>query len=229
MAVKKGKGKPIQFQIGWPGLFAIVASTVCVLLWSFVLGFWMGQKVMTGSVEPEPRVTVYNPSSMQDRTGQEQAEENKTALRQLKKSLQEEEKGPAGQIKTETIDGNTPIRPVRKDADRNVVHKVKGAGEGADETGRKLIKEKIAGETAHKKRFYLQIASYRVEERAEKEARHWEKKGYYVQVKKADLGQKGVWYRVCIGRYRSFEEAKRASLDLASKEGIRSYIVPRNK
>ncbi|NPA94426.1 MAG: SPOR domain-containing protein, partial [Thermodesulfobacteria bacterium] len=73
--------------------------------------------------------------------------------------------------------------------------------------------------------FALQIASYRTMAQAKKEASRWKKKGYYVRIRRADLGRKGIWYRVYLGRYKSLEEAKRASIKLASKEGIRSYVT----
>ncbi len=38
-------GKKFQFQMGWGGIAAIFFSTVCVLLWIFVLGFWAGQRI----------------------------------------------------------------------------------------------------------------------------------------------------------------------------------------
>ncbi|NPA94674.1 MAG: hypothetical protein GXO58_04525, partial [Thermodesulfobacteria bacterium] len=62
MAAKSKKGKAIQFQIGWAGLIALIVSCVCVLLWTFVLGFWMGQKVATGNAE-KPNVSVYSPKA----------------------------------------------------------------------------------------------------------------------------------------------------------------------
>jgi len=59
MATKKKK-KAIEFQIGWPGLIAIIASTFCVLAWTFVLGFWMGQKLMGGHLTSSPHITTLN-------------------------------------------------------------------------------------------------------------------------------------------------------------------------
>lgn len=38
-------GKKFQFQMGWGGIAAIFFSTICVLLWIFVLGFWAGQRI----------------------------------------------------------------------------------------------------------------------------------------------------------------------------------------
>ncbi|MGC9022610.1 MAG: hypothetical protein ACP5J5_05800, partial [Dissulfurimicrobium sp.] len=45
MARTERTGKKIQFQLSWGGLAAVAISTICVLLWAFVLGFWSGKKV----------------------------------------------------------------------------------------------------------------------------------------------------------------------------------------
>ncbi len=60
---KKKKKKAIEFQIGWPGLIAIFVSTFCVLAWTFVLGFWLGQKLTGGKLTSSPAVTTVKPES----------------------------------------------------------------------------------------------------------------------------------------------------------------------
>lgn len=45
-------------------------------------------------------------------------------------------------------------------------------------------------------------------------------------VKSRDLGKKGVWYRVYIGRFRSVGEAKAKARELADTKGLSSYVVP---
>jgi len=57
---KKTKKKAIQFQIGWGGLMALVISTVCVLLWTFIMGFWVGQKLIGRGGTSHKNLTVLN-------------------------------------------------------------------------------------------------------------------------------------------------------------------------
>ena len=59
---------------------------------------------------------------------------------------------------------------------------------------------------------------------AEKEARRWKQKGYEAFVKRADLGKKGVWYRIYVGHYATIQEAKRASEKIPGLQ----YITPFN-
>jgi len=268
MAASKQRGKAIQFQIGWAGLIAIVVSCVCVLLWTFVLGFWMGQKVATGNSK-EPKVSVYSPkaratspaeSSMRHGGqngmlfGPRENEVAKKELSAIKENLKEEasqeeiktevlpgaiseatkeEKTPAGKVSKEEQTGSKELgvkehtkkkAQVQKNVKgtKNTAHKVKNIP--------KVKTEKIARPAKEVSRpFALQIASYRTLTQAKKEAQRWRKKGYYVRVKSANLGRKGIWYRVYLGRYRSLEEAKKASIRLATKEGLRSYVTKVSK
>ncbi len=259
MATTKKKGKAIQFQIGWAGLIAIIVSSVCVLLWTFVLGFWMGQKVATGN-SSRPKVSVYEPRvQTKPEIGSEVAqtsqgvdigvEKDRSALKEfsaLKESLKEEVAKEG--IKTEILpsaEGPNETSTVQ-DADevnqaKTVVKQEEPAEkskEKATAPQRESVKKKDSKEApkvktekvtsklnGSKMPFALQIASYRTITQARKEADRWRKKGYFVRVRSADLGRKGIWYRVYLGKYRSLEEAKKASVKLASKEGIRSYVI----
>ncbi len=265
MAANSKKGKAIQFQIGWAGLIALIVSCVCVLLWTFVLGFWMGQKVATGNAE-KPAVSVYSPKAQTATTGEAQMgkSENEVNLARpikesaskefsaLRESLKEEMANDEG-IKTEVLPGshnvasanttneNIPSKesvatavPETKSQKRAEVHEEVKAKEEVKKTetkpkkksAKKVKTEKIVKKAKETPRpFALQIASYRTMAQARKEASRWKKKGYYVRIRSADLGRKGIWYRVYLGRYKSLEEAKKASIRLASKEGIRSYVT----
>ena len=58
MARTRKKSRKIQFQIGWGGLIALAVSTVCVFLWVFILGFWVGQKLTGRSMDESLQTQV---------------------------------------------------------------------------------------------------------------------------------------------------------------------------
>ena len=58
-SVKKAK-KAIQFQMGWGGFTALFISTICVLLWTFIMGFWVGQKLVGKGSISEKNLTTLN-------------------------------------------------------------------------------------------------------------------------------------------------------------------------
>ena len=58
MARTRKKSRKIQFQISWGGLAALTVSTVCVFLWVFILGFWVGQKLAGRSMDESLQTQV---------------------------------------------------------------------------------------------------------------------------------------------------------------------------
>ncbi len=70
----------------------------------------------------------------------------------------------------------------------------------------------------------LQISSFRSPDEAGILVRRLEKKGYSPYIQQADLGSKGVWYRVFLGPYASKEKAKTAAISLNADEKLDSLV-----
>ena len=70
----------------------------------------------------------------------------------------------------------------------------------------------------------LQIASFRSPDEAGILVRRLEKKGYSPYIQQADLGSKGVWYRVFLGPYASKEKAQTAAIRLKADEKLDSLV-----
>ena len=70
----------------------------------------------------------------------------------------------------------------------------------------------------------LQISSFRSPDEAGILVRRMEKKGYRPYIQQADLGSKGIWYRVFLGPYASKEKAQAASISLKAKEKLDSLV-----
>jgi cell division septation protein DedD len=66
----------------------------------------------------------------------------------------------------------------------------------------------------------LQVASFRSPDEAGILLRRLEKKGYQPYIQQADLGSKGVWFRVFLGPYTSQEQAKLAAISIKTKEKL---------
>lgn len=199
MARTRKKSRKIQFQLGWGGLIALTVSTVCVFLWVFILGFWVGQKLVGRSLD----------ESLQTQVVARAVPEAKEAT-------------PLIPEKTTQV---TPLDTKEKKQPEPRKESVKKKVRSADDIKRPGHQIKKAKKKSTY--FVLQIASYREGERANKEARRWRDKGYRAKVRKADLGpEKGIWYRVHLGEFRSVEEATNSAKNLAQKHDLRSYVVP---
>jgi cell division protein FtsN len=85
-------------------------------------------------------------------------------------------------------------------------------------------KESLAGDT-----FSVHAGSYQTDVLAESEAQRFNKLGLNAYVEKTDLGDKGIWYRVKIGRFNSREEGKKAEAAIHRRlKGIETRVI-RNK
>ncbi len=225
MARARNQNKKIQFQLGWGGLIALTVSTLCALLWMFVLGFWAGQKLAGRSGTTLPQASAIAPGSVAPPS---------LALPDLSE-------GSSGKVfssavgREEQANGQTgqKVEPGKKEVGppkllTEVIGEEGGPAKEVESHSDSLSgkEKKLEGLRPKTTYFTLQIASFKSKERAEKEARRWRSRGMRAVVKSRDLGKKGVWYRVYIGRFRSVGEAKAKARELADTKGLSSYVVP---
>lgn len=71
----------------------------------------------------------------------------------------------------------------------------------------------------------LQVASYRGREAAAKLLESLASEGYSGTIQVADLGERGIWYRVRIGPYGSESEANRVLEELRTERDLKGYVV----
>ena len=235
-----------RFEMGIGGLIALSVSCVCILLWIFILGFWVGQKVSgkaassqvqapiayqqkeaqpTELIEQQTEASI--PSSVQERAtqneGVELAHEQETKVEEgiapTHEKVREEPIGPSPKEGEPLEQKAQPEKEIKtasiKPTTRSHTQK------------HELKPARAPSPKSHMTYFVLQIASYKDRARAEREASFWSRRGYTVQVKRVDLGEKkGVWYRVYLGRFGTISSAKAFAKKVADKEGLKSYIVP---
>lgn len=79
--------------------------------------------------------------------------------------------------------------------------------------------------TATKSSVMLQIASYSKNEAASKLLTSLSAEGYSGTVVRADLGERGVWYRVRVGPYGGEKEARRALGKLREERSLKGFVV----
>ena len=87
-------------------------------------------------------------------------------------------------------------------------------------------KEKIKADSSSKeKRFALQIAAFKEKDKAEDVAGSLKKKGYEPYIVPVTIPEKGIWYRVRIGRFATRPDAQNIQARLKNSEGISSFIT----
>ncbi len=255
---KKVKKKAIQFQMGWGGLVALAVSTLCVLLWTFIMGFWVGQKLIGRKGAPHKNLTVLNKMG-ETASGPQVAGTDQNEGPAFPPVITPQNTTPvnAGTSMASAVNQPLPTETIQGEA-RNTARQVEAEESSripASGTARqqavpaprpvptpkpekkkpaqvKTVKAPVEKKTVKKQPppartyFVLQIASYRERSRAEREAARWRRKGITAQVVRVAIKNKGIWYRVYLGRYNSVQDATAGAKRLARKEGIRSYVVP---
>lgn len=77
--------------------------------------------------------------------------------------------------------------------------------------------------------FTLQVGSFEDKKHARQLLEKLEKKDYPVSLEKADLGEKGIWYRIKVGEFSTKEEAEEFGKKLEKEENLKGFIVPFQK
>ncbi len=224
MARSKKKTRKMKFELGLGSMAAVAVSTMCVLLWVFVLGFWVGQK-MVGKRVSDNEITLSASPPVVDAISQKDLDNEGPPLQEMdseepSKPQVLSEEPSRGLIEEPIVEEKIDAPGQKQVQNKQVVSR--------STPQHKAPKRPSSVQRAKTKTTYyaLQIAAYRKRERANKEAARWARKGYFTKVKQVDLGKKGVWYRVYLGRLHNIREAKKLAVKLADTEGLKSYIVP---
>ncbi len=206
----KSKAKKIRFEMGFGGLFTLCLASFVLLLWMFVLGFWAGKRLLgpvpVENIQIQPSTPILPP--------QPQVAEEKPQPAGAPKGMVAAPAAPGPENKGEA---SLPTEKISPEPSKPAVSKPKVA-----ESKPKPPEVKLPSLTPKKTYFSLRVASVKDQASAEKEAERWRKKGYVAFVKRADLGKKGIWYRIYVGKYHSIQEAKKASEKI---KGLQ-YITP---
>ncbi len=72
--------------------------------------------------------------------------------------------------------------------------------------------------------YTIQMSSWRSRAKAESEAERYRGMGLEAYVQQADLGEKGTWYRVRVGRYPALSEAQEAARSLTGVDPDRAWV-----
>ncbi|WP_243544168.1 SPOR domain-containing protein [Pseudodesulfovibrio tunisiensis] len=121
---------------------------------------------------------------------------------------------PAESVKTDISKGSTPNHLLRKPFPKVEQNPGASASPAAADapTGKAVhqVALKQADGESIKGRYGLHVSSWRDHEWAFAHCEQLRKQGYSTWINQVELGEKGVWYRVMVGRYASAAEAVEA-------------------
>ncbi|MDT8440588.1 MAG: SPOR domain-containing protein [Desulfuromonadales bacterium] len=197
------------------GAARFVALALVAVLFAFAAGFWFGrQQGITTEIVVAPPV----PSAVQVNVPPRPALEETTAPENLSfyDNLPKGEQAPLGS------GINQPLEPVTDKLP--VVEKTESVATAPVATAPSPV------ETAHAARpdpagaFLVQVASFQAEPDADRLVNRLQKRGIVAVIERADLGGKGVWYRVVAGPYTERTEAEQVSVRLRNEERLSALV-----
>ena len=254
------KKKRFNIQLGIPGLIFSVGLLICLFLWTFVLGFYLGQKRMASRVEKmsspvtqkalkgkkEKKVASIKPPPVYEEVSppplvgekvakgpEEQESEKEARISQvvheaaheigIKKKPEEAKKVPSPEEKKASEKaGAAKVAKVEPPQAKPEAEKPKPAAKSAPAEAAQPAPSspKVQGP------FYsVQVSSLKNIIEAQKYVNYLRERGYEAFIKRVTLPQKGTWYRVYVGRFKSFAEARKFGEELKRREKIKSFYV----
>ncbi|WP_456430972.1 SPOR domain-containing protein [Thermosulfuriphilus sp.] len=222
------KEKRIKFRIelGIGGLILTITVTVCLMVWMFILGLWLGQNLAVGRAKKAPSPVAEKTLSAQAKRGLKE-ELPRLEGPPIKRDFRE---SPLSENTFEAPSAPLPQTSPKKEATKPLVEtqfKESSKEKVSPAKSSPQRPPKVASKKQVRKTFYsLQVASLRSAREAQRYARRLRARGYEAFVRKVNLKEKGIWYRVHVGRFETMAEASSFAKKLAQKERIKSFVVP---
>ena len=212
------KKKRFQFQLGWPGLIFSLGLLICLFLWMFVLGFYFGQRVVGNRVQKLSSPVSEKALSSKKAPPPVFEEVTPPPLAEKKFTPQAPKEEP-------------PFLPVSRPSLQPQTPSPKPKKEKVAKTSRKTSPPKASSrEKKRPEAFYsVQIASLRSVEEARKYVKYLQDKGYEAFFRKVVLPQKGTWYRIYVGRFKTISEARTFGEQLKKKEKLKAFYIQKLK
>jgi len=155
------------------------------------------------------------------------------SLPQEEEPIASEPSGPSTIIEERQIGSKKLFVVGRKEVGEEKGEAIVAEGEGkgpGEEKGSQVLMVEKAKVTATSEgklqagRYTVNIASFRDKRNTDPLMRELEEKGYEVFIEKANIPQKGVWYRVAVGRFPSRRQAQAFARELKERDGINAFV-----
>lgn len=129
-------------------------------------------------------------------------------------------------VKEQDIDEKKEKKAVAKEEKKERAKEKEQKKEAAVKKDKVVKKEKTKESIAAKeKRYTLQIAAFKEKNTAEELAGRLKKKGYDSYIVPVTIPQKGIWFRVRVGRFETRPDAQGLQAKLKGKDGFNSFIT----
>ncbi len=222
---KEGDSKKIRFEFSRLGFAFVVLVFLCVVVWSFIFGVWIGIKL--GS-KPEQELTLKEAPLTSYPPEQEVANVSSSMVSKealFNKTSVTEEKVSKPKVETK-VEAKKEAKPKVKEKkkEKAVVSKTK---EKLHETKKKVSKKKTIRHVKRTKRevyYAVQVGAFSKYEFAKKMMKKLQSKGFKTELLVINKRKKKI-YKVVVGKFHRRKEAEVEAVKVKEILGIKSAFV----
>lgn len=224
------EGKKVKIEVSRIALVFIILFGLCLLVWSFIIGVWVGSKLGSKEQEkiaaestskeelpppPPPSLTSNESATTPSLSGLNATAEKPV---DLKGNASSQAFIPPSKPEPKEQKTETKLTEKEKKSDKPKVAEVKDSSKEKTPASKTKEVAQISNQIKQGS-FVLQVGAFSQKESAEKLRTLAEKKGYKVTVKAIPSEGKTL-YKVYVGRYASREEAEKAATKVVSDLGV---------
>ncbi|MGC9109418.1 MAG: SPOR domain-containing protein [Caldimicrobium sp.] len=230
--------KKIKFELSRLGLVFVVLFALCLLIWTFILGVWIGTKI-GGKREGEEialKSEGISPSTVTNQTenvtSSTKETQNETALTPGNQTVANLTEKPKEEVKAQA-----PATPVEKPVkEESKEPKTPKKAEVAKKTEEKQVprkeekpsytKKEVAQLASHIKEhgYFIQIGAFSQKDKALALKEKAGREGFTAMIKEINSDGK-ILYKVLIGGYSSRDEAEKLIGKVKEKLGIEKPFI----
>ncbi|MFN4196408.1 MAG: SPOR domain-containing protein [Caldimicrobium sp.] len=241
--------KKFKFELSFLGILFVILFTLCLLVWTFILGVWIGTKI-GGKPQSEEvaleskKELVVAPSLFQKQTVETNATRNnettygtplppqepQSALKEEKTSQPQEQK-EMKQTQVSPMETPKPKKEEKTKVKKELSQKEQVKKEvpkykkrEVAQIASKVKSEATTGLITGSSFYTLQVGAFSQKEKADEIKSKAEKIGYIAQVKEVSQEGKHL-YKVFVGKFTKREEAEQAIASVKSKLGVEKPFI----
>ncbi len=223
--------KKIKFELSRIGLVFTILFALCLLVWTFILGVWIGTKIgeKTGEKEialkperetilPQPHVneTAFSPHNQSIPSNETKALSNQTASVPLPETAKNETSKSEAPKKEAPKGEPSPSKEVKPEK------KAPSSKEVKPEYKKKEVAQLASRLKEHG--YFIQIGAFSQREKALALKEKAGQLGFHAQIKEISSEDK-VLYKVLIGGYESRSEAEKVIPQVREKLGVEKPFI----
>ncbi len=227
----KGYREKTDGKARFPGWFVLVVSHTVILVVGVSLGHWMGERFANTS---SPQRTVPQQLELQkEKTTESRSTGEEVMPDAVAGGDETGEMRPTPSIMQEKEPRFTFYETLQRDSvserERPVAVDESRSTEVAERPGlakrEALTKPRRPIGESTSSVYYVQVASFREKERAQKFAEHLKGRGHTAEVVSKVIPNKGIWHRVRMGPFENAIEAKDKAKTIRESEGLTPFIL----